>query len=99
MPTPRWHTSRPSASSISMPSGPAWPPESWIATPVFDGVPPSISGRRQICCERVIATKTWEFFEFKVTPLGEGALRSEEHTSELQSPYDLVCRLLLEKKK
>src|SRR5207248_6598214 len=24
-------------------------------------------------------------------------LRSEEHTSELQSPYDLVCRLLLEK--
>src|SRR5437867_9144657 len=27
------------------------------------------------------------------------AFRSEEHTSELQSPYDLVCRLLLEKKK
>src|SRR5437867_8588797 len=27
------------------------------------------------------------------------AYRSEEHTSELQSPYDLVCRLLLEKKK
>src|SRR5437867_5765301 len=26
------------------------------------------------------------------------ASRSEEHTSELQSPYDLVCRLLLEKK-
>src|SRR6266516_3233757 len=25
--------------------------------------------------------------------------RSEEHTSELQSPYDLVCRLLIEKKK
>src|SRR5437867_471750 len=24
------------------------------------------------------------------------ATRSEEHTSELQSPYDLVCRLLLE---
>src|SRR5207248_10741909 len=24
--------------------------------------------------------------------------RSEEHTSEFQSPYDLVCRLLLEKK-
>src|SRR5207248_6477956 len=31
---------------------------------------------------------------------GDGQLRprSEEHTSELQSPYDLVCRLLLEKK-
>src|SRR5207248_5289752 len=29
----------------------------------------------------------------------DGIIRSEEHTSELQSPYDLVCRLLLEKKK
>src|SRR3712207_8302943 len=29
----------------------------------------------------------------------EGALRSEEHTSELQSRQYLVCRLLLEKKK
>src|SRR5690348_17470522 len=28
-----------------------------------------------------------------------GARRSEEHTSELQSPVHLVCRLLLEKKK
>src|SRR4051794_41700546 len=27
------------------------------------------------------------------------SLRSEEHTSELQSPVHLVCRLLLEKKK
>src|SRR2546422_6195942 len=30
---------------------------------------------------------------------GEGATRSEEHTSELQSRLHLVCRLLLEKKK
>src|SRR5260221_8565450 len=29
----------------------------------------------------------------------QNALRSEEHTSELQSHSDLVCRLLLEKKK
>src|ERR1022692_2629667 len=28
-----------------------------------------------------------------------GSIRSEEHTSELQSPCNLVCRLLLEKKK
>src|SRR5207248_10950315 len=34
-----------------------------------------------------------------VTDLGIIRERSEEHTSELQSPYDLVCRLLLEKKK
>src|SRR2546430_8680799 len=30
--------------------------------------------------------------------LGAGELRSEEHTSELQSQSNLVCRLLLEKK-
>src|SRR5699024_12079325 len=32
-------------------------------------------------------------------PCVEHARRSEEHTSELQSRFDLVCRLLLEKKK
>src|SRR2546427_7743427 len=31
--------------------------------------------------------------------LGHGHIRSEEHTSELQSQSNLVCRLLLEKKK
>src|SRR5258708_22718574 len=40
---------------------------------------------------------------FKIVALLQGALellvRSEEHTSELQSPDHLVCRLLLEKKK
>src|SRR5207249_11218527 len=30
---------------------------------------------------------------------GADGIRSEEHTSELQSRFDLVCRLLLEKKK
>src|SRR5437667_2933759 len=35
-----------------------------------------------------------------VPPPGPNAItRSEEHTSELQSHHDLVCRLLLEKKK
>src|SRR5688500_19687380 len=32
-------------------------------------------------------------------PCPASASRSEEHTSELQSPCNLVCRLLLEKKK
>src|SRR5690348_17423350 len=32
-------------------------------------------------------------------PAARGTSRSEEHTSELQSPVHLVCRLLLEKKK
>src|SRR5438309_3006686 len=33
------------------------------------------------------------------TPCAPGGTRSEEHTSELQSQFHLVCRLLLEKKK
>src|SRR5258708_21979419 len=40
------------------------------------------------------------FNEFKlVTAHYQVVVRSEEHTSELQSPDHLVCRLLLEKKK
>src|SRR5256885_12186279 len=36
----------------------------------------------------------------RLLPVGEARVRprSEEHTSELQSPCNLVCRLLLEKK-
>src|SRR5688500_19603042 len=40
-----------------------------------------------------VMTFMWSWNEF-LSPL-----RSEEHTSELQSPCNLVCRLLLEKKK
>src|SRR5258708_34194640 len=35
----------------------------------------------------------------RLVPRGRQSRRSEEHTSELQSPDHLVCRLLLEKKK
>src|SRR5436190_9904987 len=35
----------------------------------------------------------------QLRPAGRVLVRSEEHTSELQSHSDLVCRLLLEKKK
>src|SRR5256885_12859985 len=38
-------------------------------------------------------------FYLSGTDIRADALRSEEHTSELQSPCNLVCRLLLEKKK
>src|SRR5256885_3938216 len=37
--------------------------------------------------------------EYPVYTYSSRVLRSEEHTSELQSPCNLVCRLLLEKKK
>src|SRR6266487_5099883 len=39
-----------------------------------------------------------QFFVYQ-TVIQRGWRRSEEHTSELQSPVHLVCRLLLEKKK
>src|SRR5438445_1603509 len=38
-------------------------------------------------------------FESQVGRKGQPGIRSEEHTSELQSRQYLVCRLLLEKKK
>src|SRR5438034_3894505 len=38
----------------------------------------------------------WQFLEPAIVSVA--AVRSEEHTSELQSHSDLVCRLLLEKK-
>src|SRR3712207_6874988 len=47
----------------------------------------------------------WESDRYRFTPIlspnpyAECLLRSEEHTSELQSRQYLVCRLLLEKKK
>src|SRR2546430_13747608 len=44
------------------------------------------SGRGSRCCSPAAARRT-------------AAYRSEEHTSELQSQSNLVCRLLLEKKK
>src|SRR5256885_12456425 len=44
----------------------------------------------ELCQKQRLGTP---FLQFRVP------LRSEEHTSELQSPCNLVCRLLLEKKK
>src|SRR5258708_9373986 len=40
-----------------------------------------------------------EGWQRQLDAIREGHCRSEEHTSELQSPDHLVCRLLLEKKK
>src|SRR3712207_8636224 len=40
-----------------------------------------------------------DIWDFRLGGLVERPLRSEEHTSELQSRQYLVCRLLLEKKK
>src|SRR5437762_13276880 len=48
-------------------------------------------------CPSCGTTRPEFIFDVLETPLRD--LRSEEHTSELQSPMYLVCRLLLEKKK
>src|SRR5256885_13138213 len=49
--------------------------------------------RRRAAPPRVRGTRrAWSIFP------AQGPDRSEEHTSELQSPCNLVCRLLLEKK-
>src|SRR5437868_8805207 len=41
----------------------------------------------------------WDASTVAAGEWGAISVRSEEHTSELQSRFDLVCRLLLEKKK
>src|SRR5438094_7687445 len=53
---------------------------------------------QQLRGHRVVARRPSELRMFVQERLHD-LNRSEEHTSELQSPYDLVCRLLLEKKK
>src|SRR5207249_10730709 len=55
-------------------------------------LPAAGCGKQNLCSPR----NEWSATGFK---RGEQRFRSEEHTSELQSRFDLVCRLLLEKKK
>src|SRR5256885_12954517 len=57
---------------------------------------------RKIASNRATAVIVFsppDISEMLRSSLPGGRARSEEHTSELQSPCNLVCRLLLEKKK
>src|SRR5438034_3577646 len=66
---------------------------------------PTFASKELVCCDYDVMSRLPRFLK----PLTAGltvtllqlamTLRSEEHTSELQSHSDLVCRLLLEKKK
>src|SRR5207249_8425010 len=92
---------------MTKPLHPAWSLES--------GFPLSSSRHSRCWCysaseERPMrgATKPWRVVrmsEMSSSSVGpesgrkSALIRSEEHTSELQSRFDLVCRLLLEKKK
>src|SRR5207248_5518075 len=87
------------------------PPPHTYTLSLHDALPISTDGHRDCAFDLVPEMKrvhhrtTLEGFDHTDDPHALVCLvfligrRSEEHTSELQSPYDLVCRLLLEKKK
>src|SRR2546422_6258087 len=58
---------------------------------LHDALPISISPNSSVCC---VLMRPW-----RTSSSTASSVRSEEHTSELQSRLHLVCRLLLEKKK
>src|SRR5688500_8616596 len=82
-------------------------PPSWVGMDVFAAVVcyNTVEGKKK----NIPQPQTWAdlvkpVYKGQVTmpnpaSSGTGFFRSEEHTSELQSPCNLVCRLLLEKKK
>src|SRR5437867_5416741 len=107
VPDPTLRARRPRSAS-SAPSTHGWPPgRSLPYVPPRDPPPITISD-----CWRSAFAAHRNTGDLRVLMAGEADVvnvieviilkakeRSEEHTSELQSPYDLVCRLLLEKKK
>src|SRR5256885_13294018 len=83
------------------------PPRSTLFpyTTLFRSLPPSLANL-VIDCMRAYGATTLGIVANVERPHPQGrdilgfiSYRSEEHTSELQSPCNLVCRLLLEKKK
>src|SRR5207244_11539810 len=74
--------------------GRCWP--WWASSPGLYGLRPC-----SLCSmsSRVFSMPCYDWFGWSWRRLLLLPLRSEEHTSELQSPDHLVCRLLLEKKK
>src|SRR2546430_13582435 len=66
------------------------------ALPISSGYPSS-EGGAILACEAT--RREWLLGFLEAWCLGTCDQRSEEHTSELQSQSNLVCRLLLEKKK
>src|SRR5207248_9514307 len=97
-------------SVISLFSFPAPPPPALSPLSLHDALPiwPFARRTRELRAREpplfVVIVEGQQFVQrldgFLATVLDLDAFdhRSEEHTSELQSPYDLVCRLLLEKK-
>src|SRR5690348_17403987 len=86
--SPFWHAAPPASSPLPLPD----------ALPILPlrlaRLPELHQGQRR-APERRAASRPADPFLREPAPR---LLRSEEHTSELQSPVPLVCRLLLEKK-
>src|SRR5690242_21255000 len=72
-----------------------------LSTLTSTGCGRSVTGRRSSTTGRTPITPRGRRLRRLSRPSGHGRTfwRSEEHTSELQSHVNLVCRLLLEKKK
>src|SRR5712664_4590766 len=106
---PRHSTNtRPAAIVAASSSGPHVPPTELRWAPAFSHSRRTIGSRASVQHAMTSAPRTAASKESTTTALGwraasalalSGSRRSEEHTSELQSRSDIVCRLLLEKKK
>src|SRR5437868_10965882 len=79
------------------------PPTQLYTLSLHDALPISAAGRQApsgtVHTKDVLAAAAGLLGGEPAQVFAEAAPRSEEHTSELQSRFDLVCRLLLEKKK
>src|SRR5205807_7791708 len=84
-------------------SRPAWvsTPESWnTAPPTLSWIAPSAAAAAAVSeTDMLVEVEAHAAAGIQAFTLSIAPTRSEEHTSELQSPCNLVCRLLLEKKK
>src|SRR5256885_9842274 len=61
-------------------------------------IQPPLLRARPVGYQALLFRDGWQPVRLCVGNQGALRIRSEEHTSELQSPCNLVCRLLLEKK-
>src|SRR5256885_6600149 len=84
----------------------AWQAPRWVGQHAVDEAaaqPRPVAARGDLAADEKATVELFERSKGSVVYISTTArvldLRSEEHTSELQSPCNLVCRLLLEKKK
>src|SRR5207248_7141889 len=90
------HDALPISSSVILLAARRWPSGEGTTCP--SATPPSApTGGASLSRSRALKSRSTMTARSRTAASSPTASRSEEHTSELQSPYDLVCRLLLEK--